>query len=392
MVYGTGLVLAPGFIDVNCCNWLSQSAALLKLKDGITTCFVAHGDMFNANASVNHASELLNYATSVGLIPAQMAHLSDHEMFAAIEKSLRFGAYTIALSPEYNSKTTPEVISSLGDHFANKNILFTFHLRYSSRKDELRGLQEAIECAQRGVPVHILHISSTGATFHPEEACQMIDKAVQGGANITFDFYPYTGWSSSIHRARFDGDWLQRYETDMSHVHVGDADPLTLEQFVQMSHDPVQRNVNVDSIPQLTVDYFALKTFCPIGTDSPGDVTTVHPRGVGSFTKFLNDYVDTGKIPLSQALYRLSTQAANQFSPYIPDLKNRGSIEVGKAADLILWNPTKIKSRATYANPHEPSDGVIAAFVNGIPVILGGKVEEPKLPPGHHLKGAWAKQ
>jgi imidazolonepropionase-like amidohydrolase len=110
VISGNGLILAPGFIDVNSCNWLSSSAAVLKLKDGITTCFIAHGDTFDANAKMNQASEILNYATSVGLIPVQISGLSEERMFTALEESLRYGAYTIALSPEYNQKTSPAVI------------------------------------------------------------------------------------------------------------------------------------------------------------------------------------------------------------------------------------------------------------------------------------------
>ena len=100
IIPGTGLVLAPGLIDVNSCGWLDESAAVLKLQDGITTFLNAHGDSLKADARKNRASERLNYATSVGLIPIQAGHLTGAEMFAALEESLRYGAYTISLSPE----------------------------------------------------------------------------------------------------------------------------------------------------------------------------------------------------------------------------------------------------------------------------------------------------
>jgi len=150
-------------------------------------------------------------------------------------------------------------------------------------------------------------------------------------------------------------------------------------------------NVVVESIPQETVDYFALNTDCPIGTDSEVSSFTTHPRGVGSFTKFVNDYVDTGKISFGKAMYRFSTGTAIQFLPYIPGLAKRGAIKVGFYADLILWDRKKIKSEATYASPFVPSSGVIAAFVNGVPEILDGKILKMDTPPGWHLKGVWSK-
>ena len=270
-------------------------------------------------------------------------------------------------------------------------MLFTFHLRYSSESEELAGLKEAIACAAQGNPVHILHITSTGATYHSEEAKQMIDAAALQGLRITYDFYPYTAWSSSIHRARFTGDWFERYKADFSRVHIRGEAKLTKERFEELSREPADRNVVVDSIPQATVDYFALSTGCPIGTDSEASQATTHPRGVGSFTRFVNDYVDTGKVPFGKAMHRFSTAAAKQFAPYIPGLANRGVVEVGYAADLVLWDRAKIRSRADFEHPLEPSSGVVAAFVNGVPQILDGHPVSPVVASGRHLKGVWAR-
>ena len=390
-ISGVGLILTPGLIDVNSCGWPSESAATLKLKDGVTTFLNAHGDGFKANAQQNRASERLNYATSVGLIPAHANHLSREQTRAGLEESLRYGAYTISLSPEYNAETTTAIVTELSEYFAHKNVLFTFHLRYSSESEELAGLKEALACAARGNPVHILHITSTGATFHPVEAKRLIDAAVEKGMRVTYDFYPYTAWTSSIHRARFAGDWQERYKVDFSRVRIFGEQGLTNERFDELMREPQDRNVIVDSIPQATVDYFALSTSCPIGTDSEATVTTTHPRGTGSFAKFVNDYVDTGKISFAQAMYRFSTGAAKQFTPFIPELAKRGAVKVGYFADLVLWDRAKIKTRADFEHPLEPSSGVISAFVNGVPTILDGQVVNPAVSSGRHLKGVWAK-
>ena len=390
IISGTGLVLTPGLIDVNSCGWLSEGAAELKLKDGITTFFNAHGDSFKVDAKKNKFSEKLNYATSVGLMPVYANGLTGAKMMEALEDSLRYGAYTISLSPEYTKETTPEIIAELSRHFANKNVLFSFHLRHSSTQQELEGLKEAIDCAAQGNAVQILHITSTGATFHPEEAKQIIDAAVQKGMRITFDFYPYTAWASSNLRARFDGNWQERYQVDFSKVQILGESNLTPERFEELRRMRHERMVIVESIPQVTVDYFATNTTCPIGTDSEANYTTTHPRGAGSFTKFINDYVDTGKIDFDKSMYRFSTLAAKQFAPYIPDLTNRGEIKVGYAADLVLWDRDKIKSNADFENPRRASSGVVAAFVNGVPVILNGDIVKG-VSPGRHLKGNWAK-
>jgi len=391
IIQGRGLILSPGLIDVNTCGWLSESAAVLKLKDGITTFFNAHGDSFEANPKVIGASEKLNYATSVSLIPAYANHLTGAKMMEALENSLRYGAYTISLSPEYTKETTPEIIAELSRHFSNKNVLFSFHLRHSSSEMELEGLKEAIDCAALGNSVQILHITSTGATYHPEEAMRMIDGAVLKGMRITYDFYPYTAWASSNLRARFDGNWQERYQVNFSKVQILGESNLTPERFEELRMARQERMVIVESIPRSTVDYFATNTSCPLGTDSEAKHDTTHPRGAGSFTKFFNDYVDTGKMDFAKALHRFSTATARMFAVHIPDLTNRGVIQVGYAADLVLWNRAEIKSRASFANPLEPSMGVVAAFVNGVPQILDGEPVEVKVPSGRHLKGVWAR-
>jgi N-acyl-D-amino-acid deacylase len=389
-IAGTGLILTPGLIDVNTCGWLTEAAAILKLKDGITTYFNAHGDSFKANAGQNKASERLNYATSVGLVPVQANHLSGKEMMTALEESLRYGAYTISLSPEYNAGTTPAIVAELSKYFARKKVLFTFHLRCSSERDELAGVEEAIACAAMGNAVHILHFTSTGASFHPVQAKNMVDAAVEAGMHVTYDFYPYTAWSSSIHRSRFDGDWQERYVVDFSRVQIFGETSLTKERFEELARDPTERNVIVESIPQSTVDFFALSTECALGTDAEANDTTTHPRGAGSFAKFVNDYVDTGKISFGKVMSRFSTATAKQFSPFIPGLGTRGVIGLGFVADLVLWDRANIKSRADFAHPLEPSSGVVAVFVNGSPQILNGQVVNSRRVPGKHLKGVWA--
>ena len=390
-ISGKGLLLTPGLVDVNSCGWLTEAAAELKLKDGITTYFNAHGDTFEANAEKNHASTRLNYATSVGLIPVQAKGLKGKGMIEALEQSLRYGAYTITLSPEYNALTTREIVRELSQTFGGKNVPFTFHLRYSSEAEELQGLEEALECAAEGNPVHILHITSTGATFHPEEAKRRIDKAISSGMRVTYDFYPYTSWASSIHGARFDGEWISRYKVDFTKVFLPIEGQISQRRFDELRTDPARRNLIVESIPKATVDFFALQTSCPIGTDSAGDAATAHPRGAGSFTKFIGDYVNTGKMPLGKAMHRFSTLVCQQFEPYIPDLKGRGSIEAGKMADLVLWDPPKIRSAADYSNPHKASSGVVAVFVNGHAAVLGGSFLTNSAPGGAHLKGNWKK-
>ena len=47
-------------------------------------------------------------------------------------------------------------------------------------------------------------------------------------------------------------------------------------------------------------------------------------------------------------------------------LKDRGVIEVGAYADMVLFDPARIADRATYADAELASDGIARVWVNGV--------------------------
>ena len=51
---------------------------------------------------------------------------------------------------------------------------------------------------------------------------------------------------------------------------------------------------------------------------------------------------------------------------------DRGRIAKGLAADLVLLNPSTVIDNATTEKPHEVSTGIVAVWVNGIPVFENG--------------------
>ena len=68
------------------------------------------------------------------------------------------------------------------------------------------------------------------------------------------------------------------------------------------------------------------------------------------------------------------------------NIHDRGRIEVGKIADLVLIDLEKLKPNATYTDPLQLSDGTEYVWVNGVTVIENGKINEKK--PGAILKNA----
>jgi N-acyl-D-amino-acid deacylase len=71
-------------------------------------------------------------------------------------------------------------------------------------------------------------------------------------------------------------------------------------------------------------------------------------------------------------------------------LKDRGMLRENYWADVTIFDPEKIRDRATYTNPHQYAEGVPYVMVNGELVVDEGK-SAGKLP-GKVLTGSGRQQ
>lgn len=86
-----------------------------------------------------------------------------------------------------------------------------------------------------------------------------------------------------------------------------------------------------------------------------------HPRGFGTFPRFIGKYVrDTAVMPLPEAIKRITHLPAETFG-----LEHRGLIKEGYYADIVLFNYDRVIDRATFDDPFQRGDGIEYVFVNG---------------------------
>jgi dihydroorotase/N-acyl-D-amino-acid deacylase len=109
-----------------------------------------------------------------------------------------------------------------------------------------------------------------------------------------------------------------------------------------------------------------------------------HPRAYGTFPRILRKYVrEEKKLLLEEAIRKFSALPAQRMR-----LNDRGVLKAGLCADLVVFDPEKIRDRATFENPNQLSEGMEYVLVNGIPVIAEGKMTGAL--PGKVLRGpAW---
>lgn len=105
-----------------------------------------------------------------------------------------------------------------------------------------------------------------------------------------------------------------------------------------------------------------------------------HPRGWGTFPRYLGRYVrELGVLGLEECVAHLTGRAARRLR-----LADRGLVKVGYAADLVLFDPDTIADRATFDQPRQPAVGITHVLVNGVPVIDEGR--RTNALPGHSLR------
>ena len=101
----------------------------------------------------------------------------------------------------------------------------------------------------------------------------------------------------------------------------------------------------------------------------PISATGAHPRAFGSFTRVLAKYVREEKvISLETAVRKMTALPANRLGLY-----DRGRINPGMAADLVIFDPGNVADTATFARPLSYSAGMSYVVVNGAVVIDNGR-------------------
>jgi N-acyl-D-amino-acid deacylase len=97
--------------------------------------------------------------------------------------------------------------------------------------------------------------------------------------------------------------------------------------------------------------------------------SSTHPRAYGNFSRLLGKYVREERvIKFEDAVYRLTGLPATNLG-----LDGRGFLQVGKFADVVIFDPQTIGDRATFEKPHQYAVGMKHVFVNGVQVLLDGE-------------------
>jgi len=370
----SGKIVSPGFVDILADNAIDPQSTYdtfekYKITDGVTTALQMHGGSADCGAYYKRFSKLphlINFGVSTFVMAIRGQSGSIDSRKRAIEKNLEEGALGVSHSLEYQPTAVDEVVEYAKLARKYDRPLF-LHLRYSSREQELDGVDEAIRFAREsGAHVHIDHLHSTGGTFHMEGALDRIRSANEQGLSITTCVYPYSYWATYLYNRRFDAGWQKRYGISFNDLRVvGSSERLTAQSFAHYRRSSTLVAVPEGVMPlEKTVDLALKERFCMIGSDGGIQFETranCHPRGAACFSTAVRHAMEIN-MPVEAIIEKMTTLPASLVKQA---MKGRGFIEDGATADLTVFDPANIRGNATVENPNQFSSGIDLVIVNG---------------------------
>ncbi len=389
VIDATGLVVAPGFVDLHQHGQLAESYAL-TVRDGVTSAFeleVGTGDVEQWYAD-RDAGQLVHYGVSVGHIPVRMAVMGDAGSFLPsgpgghgvadagqltameqrIEAGLRAGAVAVGFGTAYTPAATNDEIERMFRVAAAHTASVHVHVR-----DGVRGLGETIAMARRAAaPLHIVHANSSGDS-DIDLFLATIASAQGAGQDVTTEAYPYGAGMTRIESALFD-DW-RTWSDDQFPIHqwAATGERLTRETFARYRR--LGGGVIIHSRTEAMTRAAIASPLTMIASDGFIENGTGHPRTAGTYARVLGRYVrDEGLTSLMDALSRMTLQPARRLEARVPAMRSKGRIREGADADLTVFNPATVIDRATYENPTAPSDGIPFVLVGGTVVVEDGQL------------------
>lgn len=347
-------------------------------------------------------------------------------MDSLVEQAMKDGAIGLSTGLIYIPgafANTAEVVS-LARAAGRYNGIYASHIR-NEENSAVEAINEAIQVGREAnVPVQISHfkIGGKGNWGKSPITLGLIEQARKEGWDVTIDQYPYTASSTNLGvrlpewalaggqdsikarlhdpaiRAQIKKEMLQQlyrykfknysyavvanYSADSSYNGksitainklMGRKSKASYEAETIM--DMVEKGgaqMVYHSMNEDDVKYIMKYPFCMAGADAgvpvPGKGMP-HPRGYGTNARILGRYVRDAKvISLEEAIRRMTSLAAQKFQ-----LKDRGLLKEGMAADIVIFDETTVSDKATFEQPHQYSVGFHYILVNGKLVVEDGK-------------------
>jgi len=364
-------------------------------------------------------------------------------MEALVETAMQQGALGLSSSliyPPGSYARTAELVA-LARVAARHGGVYASHIR-DEGSHEMEALEEAITIGREAkIPVEIWHLKVAGRSNwgRMKNVVARIERARAEGLDVTADMYPYVASGNGLdatvpqwaqaggvdamiqrfhdpaqrarilkeiregHGGEWDG-WKGRPPEDILIVSVLDPS-LTKwtgkrlsEVATAMGKSPEEALIDLVEADRANVfvarfsmneddlQYALRRPWVAIDLDAGGfsldgpfGASKHHPRALGSMPRVIGHYArDLSLFPIEEAVRKMTSLPARRMG-----LSDRGLLRPGMAADVVVFDPAKIRDVATFEEPNVYSEGVAHVVVNGRVVLEAGRMTDER--PGRPL-------
>ncbi len=425
----TGLVVAPGFIDLHA-HGQSARANEYQAMDGVTTAlelesgvldmpaFLARrsGDaVINFGASVSHGAlrawSMPEHRADIDAAAARVRQSGDEddidalgklisearykaldtgqypELRERLEEGLRDGGLGVGMPHQYYPGVSEDEIFRVFQFAAERGVPIYTHVREMG----VTGVQEVVANAiATGAPLHIVHLNSS-SLWDYRTNLDLIYGAIQRGADITTEAYPYTAGSTGIGSAIFDEGWQERLRISYGDVQWQD----TGERLNEQTFNEYREQGGTVIIHMMKPEWIRNQLREPwvmVASDGMPYAPGAHPRSAGTFSRFLGRYVrDQELMSLMAGLAKVSLMPARRLESVAPQMKRKGRIQLGSDADITVFSAERIIDNADFRGGLKYSTGVQYVLVNGEFVVWDGELVDGARP-GQAILGRYSVQ
>lgn len=364
---------------------------------------------------------------AAGFVPGPLTAPQLRQLHRGLERALGDGALGVSLGLGYAPEcfyTTGELIGALAP-LRDSGTVIAVHMRQEG-DGVVDALREMLEVARAlRTPVEISHLKAIGKRNWRRAVPEMLGllaSAREEGLDVSCDVYPYTAGSTQLlhvlppeaqaggaealtallHKPAEREKLRRRMETGRDFENITllvgfenvracglrlpedralEGKSLT-EIAAAEEKDPFEALFDLlerESCTPAMIDFIAAEAdiaeilrapfFCVISDATYPSAGLPHPRVYGMTAHLLAHFVrETGVLALPQAVAKLTRLPAERLG-----LAGKGRIAPGADADLVVFDPARVRETATYAAPRGLSEGMDWVFVNGVPAVAEGR-------------------
>ena len=391
VVDAAGKVVCPGFVDIHMHEdqvtpdghlYRDEDSAIFNcmLRMGVTTvlggqCGINRADPGDYLDLIDREGAAVNVAMLAGHAYLREAighqdkytHLDEAELTAlegALKRALDQGCFGVSYGIRYVPGIDRRELERTAAVCREQDKMIAAHIR-SDAAEVFDAAREFLDVgAALGIPVQVSHIGSMAGFGQMEEFLRMVDEYRLNGLRVTCDCYPYYAFSTTLGSTTYDPGWLERYHCGYDVVELCEGKykgrRCTKEIFDEVRREMPECLTVCYVMKEADVDMALRHPGVMLGSDGIMNAGQGHPRAAGSFPRLLAEFVRKGKLSLYEAVRMMTAMPAEKLG-----LAQKGGLQVGADADVVIFDPERVRDRATFDQPTLPGEGIESVFLGG---------------------------